>query len=277
MTGDRARALRGGHDVAACSFARTRRSRRHRGRLLGDRFGAGVGRARGWRRERAAVADRCRASARRLRLTNGAEASVSHCRLRGASSKRLGGALWSAPGERRAPAPHSDYPFEPEDHITMSAVAGAGSEAANSTTDEPTSGEHRGRRRRLRLRRIPPHVSRAARLRGALVYARGRDRRGHPPGRAARHRAARRRDAGHGRPADAQGAEGRAPRAAGHHALRPRAGSDDRRGRPPRRRRLRRQARTIPRASARSRSTPPSSRRSSATAWFTSSPTCAGS
>src|SRR6185312_1321191 len=68
--------------------------------------------------------------------TNGVEASGSRCRCRGASSKP-----WAARCGRRqvngpARAPHSDYPFEPEDRITMSAVAGAGSDAVNSSSDD---------------------------------------------------------------------------------------------------------------------------------------------
>ena len=56
--------------------------------------------------------------------------------------------------------------------------------------------------------------------------------------------------------ADAEGAQGGAARAAGDHAVRPRAGADHRRGRAARRRRLRRQARR-PRGAGESADRPP--------------------
>ena len=106
----------------------------------------------------------------------------------------------------------------------------------------------RHRRRRFRLCQLPADVPLAARLRNAFVLARRRNARLGQAGRSARHRAARRDDAGHERPRDAARAEGGQAGPAGDHAVGPRAGVDDRRGRAPGRRRLRGQARRSGRA-----------------------------
>src|SRR5439155_13222247 len=67
---------------------------------------------------------------------NGAAASASRSPLPGASSKRSAARCGRRRATDHARAPHSNSPFEPEDQISMSAVAGAGSESANSITDD---------------------------------------------------------------------------------------------------------------------------------------------
>ncbi|PYR75848.1 MAG: sigma-54-dependent Fis family transcriptional regulator [Acidobacteria bacterium] len=67
---------------------------------------------------------------------NIAAGSASRCPLRGVWWKRSAARCGRRRAIGRAPGPLSDYPFEPEDHLLMSAVAGASSEAANSTSDD---------------------------------------------------------------------------------------------------------------------------------------------